>query len=58
MLDQFNVPEALVQGAMGHVNTTILRKNYAGLQPSTDLPKLLEDPASFAVGDFGTNQKT
>ncbi len=57
MLDQFNVPEALVQGAMGHVNTTILRKNYAGLQPSTDLPKLLEDPASFAVGDFGTNQK-
>ena len=57
MLDQFNVPEALVQGAMGHVNNTVLRKNYAGLQPSTDLPKLLENPASFAVGEFGTNQK-
>jgi len=57
MLDQFNVPEALVQGAMGHVNASILRKNYAGLAPSTDIPKLLENPSSFAVGDFGTTQK-
>ena len=57
MLDQFNVPEGLVQGVMGHVNASILRKNYAGLAPSTDIPKLLENPSSFAVGDFGTTQK-
>ena len=57
MLDQYNIPEALVQGVMGHANPTILRKNYAGLAPSTDLPKLLENPSSFAVGDFGTTEK-
>jgi len=57
MLDQYNVPEGLVQGMMGHVNDSILRKNYAGLAPSTDIPKLLENPSSFAVGDFGTTEK-
>ena len=57
MLDQYNIPEALVQGVMGHVNASILRKNYAGLAPSTDIPKLLENPSSFAVGDFGTTPK-
>jgi integrase len=57
MLDQYNIPEALVQGVMGHANPTVLRKNYAGLAPSTDLPKLLENPSSFAVGDFGTTEK-
>ena len=57
MLDQYNVPEGLVQGVMGHVNDSILRKNYAGLAPSTDIPKLLENPSSFAVGDFGTTEK-
>jgi|14_taG_2_1085336.scaffolds.fasta_scaffold00370_13 hypothetical protein len=57
MLDQYNIPEALVQGVMGHVNDSILRKNYAGLAPSTDIPKLLENPSSFAVGDFGTTPK-
>ena len=57
MLDQHNVPDGLVQGIMGHVNKTVLRKNYAGISPSTDLPKLLESPQTFAVGDFGTNQK-
>lgn len=56
MLDQYNIPEGLVQGAMGHANTTILRKNYAGIAPETDLPKLLENPSSFSVGMFGTNQ--
>ena len=54
MLDQHNVPDGLVQGIMGHVNKTILRKNYAGIIPATDLPKLLESPQTFAVGDFGT----
>jgi len=57
MLDQYNVPEGLVQGMMGHVNDSILRKNYAGLAPSTDIPKLLENPSSFAIGDFGTTEK-
>ena len=57
MLDQYNIPEALVQGVMGHVNASILRKNYAGIAPSTDIPKLLENPSSFAVGDFGTTPK-
>ena len=57
MLDQYNIPEALVQGVMGHVNDSILRKNYAGIAPSTDIPKLLENPSSFAVGDFGTTPK-
>lgn len=57
MLDQYNVPEGLVQGMMGHVNDSILRKNYAGLAPSTDIPKLLENPSSFTVGDFGTTEK-
>ncbi len=57
MLDQFNVSEGLVQGLMGHVNDSILRKNYAGLAPSTDIPKLLENPSSFAIGDFGTTEK-
>lgn len=57
MLDQYNVPEGLVQGMMGHVNDSILRRNYAGLAPSTDIPKLLENPSSFAIGDFGTTQK-
>tara|TARA_R110002020_G_scaffold439148_1_gene649623 strand:+ start:331 stop:2100 length:1770 start_codon:yes stop_codon:yes gene_type:complete len=54
MLDQFNVAEGLVQGVMGHASSSILRRNYAGLNPATDLPKLLENPQSFAVGDFGT----
>jgi|TARA_R100000479_G_scaffold171431_1_gene115007 integrase len=57
MLDQYNIPDGLVQGVMGHVNDSILRKNYAGLAPSTDIPKLLENPSSFAVGDFGTTAK-
>jgi len=57
MLDQYNVSEGLVQGMMGHVNDSILRRNYAGLAPSTDIPKLLENPSSFAIGDFGTTQK-
>lgn len=57
MLDQYNVPEGLVQGMMGQVNGSILRKNYAGLAPSTDIPKLLENPSGFAVGDFGTTEK-
>ena len=57
LLDQYNVSEGLVQGVMGHVNDSILRKNYAGLAPSTDIPKLLENPSSFAVGDFGTTAK-
>jgi len=56
MLDQYNVAEGLVQGMMGHVNDSILRKNYAGFAPSTDIPKLLANPSSFAVGDFGTTQ--
>lgn len=56
MLEQYNIPDGLVQGVMGHVNSTILRKNYAGIAPNTDLPKLLENPASFSVGMFGTNQ--
>jgi len=58
MLDQYNVPEGLVQGMMGHVNDSILRKNYAGMNPANDIPKLLENPSTFAVGDFGTSQKT
>ena len=57
MLDQYNVPEGLVQGMMGHVNDSVLRRNYAGIAPSTDIPKLLENPSGFAVGDFGTTQK-
>jgi integrase len=58
MLDQYNVPEGLVQGMMGHVNDSILRRNYAGMNPANDIPKLLENPSTFAVGDFGTSQKT
>ena len=57
MLDQYNVPDGLVQGMMGHVNDSILRKNYAGLAPATDIPKLLADPSSFSVGKFGTTEK-
>jgi len=57
MLDQFNVAEGLVQGIMGHTSSSILRRNYAGLNPATDLPKLLENPQAFAVGDFGTTPK-
>ena len=58
MLDQYNVPEGLVQGMMGHVNDSILRRNYAGMNPANDIPKLLENPSSFAIGDFGTSEKT
>jgi integrase len=58
MLDQYNVPEGLVQGMMGHVNDSILRRNYAGMNPANDIPKLLENPSTFAIGDFGTSQKT
>jgi integrase len=57
MLDQYNVADGLVQGMMGHVNDSILRKNYAGLAPATDIPKLLENPSNFAVGKFGTTEK-
>lgn len=58
MLDQYNVPEGLVQGMMGHVNDSILRRSYAGMNPANDIPKLLENPSTFSVGDFGTSQKT
>lgn len=54
MLDQFNVAEGLVQGIMGHKSSSVLRNNYAGLNPAADLPKLLENPETFAVGKFGT----
>ena len=54
MLDEFNVAEGLVQGIMGHKSSSVLRNNYAGLNPAADLPKLLENPETFAVGKFGT----
>ena len=57
MLDQYNVPDGLVQGMMGHVNDSILRKNYAGIAPAKDIPKLLANPSSFSVGKFGTTEK-
>ena len=57
MLDEFNVAEGLVQGIMGHTSSSVLRNNYAGLSPAADLPKLLENPEAFAVGDFGTTPK-
>ena len=57
MLDQFNVPEGLVQGVMGQPSTLVFFvKIMQVLAPSTDIPKLLENPSSFAAGDFGTTQ--
>ena len=57
MLDQYNVPEGLVQGMMGHVNDSILRKNYAGLAPSKDIPKLLENPSSLQLGTLALQKR-
>ncbi len=56
MLEQYNVNENFVEGMMGHVNPSILKKNYAGFVPQKDLPALIESPVDFAGGEFGTTQ--
>lgn len=56
MLDQYNVNENFVEGMMGHVNPSILKKNYAGFVPQKDLPALIESPVDFAGGEFGSTQ--
>lgn len=56
LMEQYNVNENFVEGMMGHVNPSILKKNYAGFVPQKDLPALLENPADFAGGEFGVAQ--
>lgn len=56
MLEQYNVNENFVEGMMGHVNPSILKKNYAGFVPQKDLPALIESPVDFAGGEFGATQ--
>ena len=56
MLEQYNVNENFVEGMMGHVNPSILKKNYAGFVPQKDLPALIESPVDFAGGEFGSTQ--
>ena len=55
-LEQYNVNENFVEGMMGHVNPSILKKNYAGFVPQKDLPALIESPVDFAGGEFGATQ--
>jgi len=55
LLEQYNVNENFVEGMMGHVNPSILKKNYAGFIPQKDLPNLIENPADFAGGQFSTD---
>ena len=52
LLDEFNVPAEIVQGAMGHKDTSILATNYAGSRPTKDIPLLLSDPTQFSSTGF------
>jgi len=56
LMEQYNVNENFVEGMMGHVNPSILKKNYAGFVPQKDLPALIENPVDFAGGEFGATQ--
>ncbi len=55
MTQQFSVNEHFVEGMMGHVNPSILQKNYTGFVPHKDLVKLIENPLDFAGGEFSTS---
>jgi len=54
LIEQFNVREDLVKGAMGHENTATLSKNYTGtgLIPTRDIPFLLENPTDYGSENF------
>ncbi len=52
LLDEYNVPAEIVQGAMGHKDTSVLATNYAGSRPTKDIPLLLSDPTQFASTGF------
>jgi len=52
LLDEFNVPAEIVEGAMGHKDTSILARSYAGSRPTKDIPLLLSDPTQFSSTGF------
>jgi len=54
LIEQFNVRDDLVKGAMGHTNTATLSKNYTGtgLIPTRDIPFLLENPTDYGSENF------
>ena len=54
LLEEFNVREDLVRGAMGHTNTSVLAKAYTGtgLIPEQDIPFLLEEPTQYGSENF------
>lgn len=52
LLAEFNVPADIVQGVMGHKDTSILSTNYAGARPTQDIPLILSNPSEFSVTGF------
>jgi len=56
LLEEYDINENFVEAMMGHVNPSILKKNYAGFVPQKDLPQLIESPVDFAGGEFGVSK--
>jgi len=52
LLEEFNVPADIVQGVMGHKDTSILATNYTGSRPTKDIPLILSNPSQFSVTGF------
>mgnify|MGYP003110948267 FL=1 len=53
LIDEFNVPADIVQGVMGHKDTSILATNYTGSRPTKDIPLILSNPSEFSITGFG-----
>tara|TARA_R100001015_G_scaffold18216_2_gene10978 strand:+ start:883 stop:2877 length:1995 start_codon:yes stop_codon:yes gene_type:complete len=49
LVEEFEVPDNLVEGMMGHVNASTLRKHYVGMVPEKRIPQLLADPSQFSI---------
>ena len=53
LIDEFSINENFVEGLMGHINPSILKKNYAGFIAQKEIPSIIENPANLSTGSFG-----
>ena len=53
LIDEFSLNENFVEGLMGHLNPSILKKNYAGFVAQKEIPAIIENPEAFSTGSFG-----
>jgi len=51
--DQYDLDTRIIEGIMGHVNPSVLKKNYTGFKPATGLAQALLSPQDFSIGEGG-----